>query len=203
MHNHLCDFCLTRQHRTEDRTITRIPHLFTGLALAAFALAWPAIAAAKSKAEIDAGAAATLQRFYALDAGNRELVERAAGVLVLPDLTKAGVGLGAEFGEAVLWVDGSIRQYYTVTGAALGALIGVGQRAEVVLFMTSAARDEFIRNQRWTIDADAGAAVASRGVGTQYPSLALGKPVLSYVVNQQGLIGDISLTGLRITPVSE
>lgn len=192
----------------EDTTILRprqpcVRPLVTAFVVLAIALAWPGSAAARSKAEIDAGVAATLRDFYALDPGNHELVERAAGVLVLPNLTKAGIGLGAEFGEAVLWVDGRISRYYTVTGAALGALLGVGQRAELVLFMTSEARDDFIRNRRWTIDADAGAALASRGIGAQYPSLALGKPILCYVVNQQGLIGDISLAGLRITPASE
>ena len=189
--------------RIEDRVIHHVSKWIIGLVMTAIALAWAGSAVARSKAEIDAGVASTLRAFYALDPGNRELVERAAGVLVLPNLTKAGVGLGAEFGEAALVVDGSTRQYYTVTGAALGALLGVGQRAELVVFMTSAARDGFMRNQRWTIDADAGAAVASRGVGAQYPGLAIGKPVLAYVVNEQGLIGDVSLAGVRITPASE
>ena len=187
----------------EDRAIHHISKWIIGLVMTAIALAWAGSAVARSKAEIDAGVASTLRNFYALEPGNRELVERAAGVLVLPNLTKAGVGIGAEFGEAALLVDGSIQQYYTVTGAALGALLGVGQRAELVVFMTSAARDEFRRKQRWTIDADAGAAVASRGIGAQFPSLAFGKPVRAYVVNEQGLIGDISVTGLRITPISE
>lgn len=172
--------------------------------LAATALvAWAGAASGRSKADIDAGVQATLREFYAQDAGNRELVERAAGALVMPDLTKAGVGIGAEFGEAALLVDGNTRQYYTVTGAALGALLGVGQRAEVILFMTSTARDAFMRGQRWTLDADAGAALASRGVGAQYAGLAAQRPVLAYVVAQRGLIGDLSLAGLRITPASE
>jgi lipid-binding SYLF domain-containing protein len=181
----------------------RMTPMLISLAAAALALAWTGSAAARTKAEIDAGVATTLQNFYAQDPGNRELVARAAGVLVLPKLTKAGVGLGAEFGEAALWVDGGIRQYYTVTGAAFGALLGVGERAEIVLFMTSQARDQFMREQRWTIDANVGAALASRGIAAEYPSLALGRPVLAYVVDQRGLIGDVSVSGLRITPVSE
>ena len=187
----------------EDSAMHRLPKWITGLVMTVIALAWAGSAVARSKAEIDAGVSATLRDFYALEPGNRELIEHAAGVLVLPNLTKAGVGLGAEFGEAALLADGSIQQYYTVTGAALGALLGVGQRAELVVFMTREARDEFVHKQRWTIDADAGAALASRGVGAEYPSLALGKAVRAYVVNEQGLIGDISVTGLRITPVSE
>lgn len=183
--------------------IHRMTLVIAIIAALAMSVVWSGSAAARSKAEIDAGVAATLRDFYARDPGNRGLVQRAAGVLVLPNLTKAGVGLGAEFGEAALWVDGGIQQYYTVTGAAIGALLGVGQRAELVLFMTNDALEQFVRNQRWSIDADAGAAVASRGVGAQYPGLAIGKPVLTYVVSEQGLIGDVSLAGVRITPASE
>src|ERR1700746_845848 len=104
----------------------RLTQVITALLVMTIALTWPGNAAARSKAEIDAGVTATLRDFYARDPGNRDLVRRAAGVLVLPNVIKAGVGLGAEFGEAALWVDGAIRQYYTVTGAALGALLGVG-----------------------------------------------------------------------------
>jgi lipid-binding SYLF domain-containing protein len=166
-------------------------------------VAWAGAANARSKADLDAGVQATLGQFYALDPGNRELVQRAAGALVMPDLTKAGVGIGAEFGEAALLVDGSVREYYTVTGAALGALLGVGQRAEVILFMTSAARDAFMRGQRWTLDADAGATFAARGFGAHFAGLAAQRPVLAYVVGERGLIGDLSIAGLRITPASE
>jgi lipid-binding SYLF domain-containing protein len=182
--------------------MNRIVNMLTVPALALLAISWSCNAAAMSKAEINAGVEATLQAFYAQNPGHRELVSKAAAVLVFPHVTKAGVGVGGEHGEGALWVDGKIERYYNLNGASLGATIGVAQHSEVILFMTTEARKKFESSKGWTIGADAGVAVASKGAGVAYDSQTLGRPVLSFVMDEKGLIGDVSLAGSKITPVA-
>jgi hypothetical protein len=77
-----------------------------------------------------------------------------------------------------------------------GATIGVAEHSEVILFRPerrtpSAARMDHRR--------DAGAAVASKGAGanmTWRPQ----RPVLSFVLGEQCLMGDLSLEGFKIKP---
>ena len=163
-----------------------------------FALAWSALAWPLTKGEIDAGVEATMQKFYTQNPTHRELVSKAAGVLVFPRITKAGVGIGGEYGEGALLVDGKIVRHYKVTGASVGATLGVAARSAVILFMTTDARDKFEHSQGWTIGADTAVAVG-KGAGHEYDNETLRKPVLSFVLGEHGLMADVSLQGAKVT----
>ena len=67
--------------------------------------------------------------------------------------------------------------------------------------MTQEARDKFELSKGWTIGADVGVAVASKGAGAQYDSETLQRPILAFVIGEHGLIGDVSLQGEKITRV--
>ena len=166
------------------------------------ALACSSWAMATSPAEIDVGVQATLQAFYEQNSGHHELADKAAAMLVFPHVTKAGVGVGGLHGEGAFLVHGKTVKYFQVTGASLGATLGAAEHAEVILFMTNEARDNFQRSKGWTIGADAGVAVASKGTGAEYDVSTLHRPILTFVFDERGLMGDLSLEGLRITPIA-
>jgi len=101
----------------------------------------------------------TLDLFYAKSGQNRDLVEKEAAVMVLPSVTKAGAGVGGEYGEGELKVGSKTAGDYKVTGASIGATLGAARRSEVIVFKTAEARDKFISKKDWTIGADLGVAV--------------------------------------------
>ena len=68
--------------------------------------------------------------------------------------------------------------------------------------MTPEARDKFEASAGWTIGADVGMAVASKGAGGDYDSESLRKPVVAFVLGERGLIADVSLEGTKITKVA-
>ena len=144
---------------------------------------------------------ATLENFYAQNPGHRELVDKAAGVLVFPHIGKAGIGVGGERGRGILLVNGSEAGRYKINGASLGATLGYSARSEVILFMTREARDKFELSKGWTIGADVGVAVASIGAGGQYDTETLQRPILAFVLGEHGLMGDVSLQGEKVTHV--
>ena len=156
-------------------------------------------ALAANLAAVDEGVAATMDRFYAQNPEHRELVRKAAAVLVFPRITKAGVGVGGERGQGALLVDGSIVGHYQVTGASLGATVGAARSSEVILFMTREARQQFEASKGWTIGADADVAVAKAGAGRDLNSETLRHPVVAFVFDEHGLIADVSLQGTKIT----
>jgi lipid-binding SYLF domain-containing protein len=175
--------------------------MVTSLAiLAATSVSSPARAAVDAEA-IDAGVQSTLQSFYAQNPGNHDLVAKAAGMLVFPRVTKAGLGVGGEGGHGALIVNGSTAGYYKMSGASVGATIGVAHRAEIIVFMTPEALAKFERSAGWTIGADVGVAVASKGTGGDYDSETLRRPVMAFVLGEHGLIADVSLEGTKITKV--
>jgi len=158
---------------------------------------------AESKAEIDVSVDEALKQFYALSAANKDLASKAAGMLVFPRVTKGGVGIGGEYGEGVLQVNGKTVNYYSVGSASIGLTLGVAKRSEIVMFMTQEALDKFTKSDGWSIGADAGVALVSQGAGGTYDSKTLQKPILGFVFGEKGLIGDLSLEGSKIKKIEK
>src|SRR5215470_5303819 len=164
----------------------------------AVALACSTLAFAVTTPEIDAGVDATLNRFYAQGDNHRELAQRAAAVLVFPKVTKAGAGIGGEYGEGALEVHGKTVGYYKVTGASAGATLGAARHSEVILFMTAESRDKFMTSKDWTVGVDAGVAVV-KGAGAKLDSQTLQKPVVAFVFGEKGVLADVSLEGAKVS----
>jgi lipid-binding SYLF domain-containing protein len=156
---------------------------------------------ASSTVQIDHSAERALKRFYGLNPANQALADKAAGVLIFAKVTKAGVGVGGEFGEGVLRVNGHTVGYYSVGSASVGLTLGASEHREVILFMTPEALDQFRHSAGWSAGADASFAMVTEGDGGQYDSVTLGKPVLGFIFGEKGLIGDLSLEGSKITRI--
>jgi lipid-binding SYLF domain-containing protein len=166
--------------------------------LFALALGTTGIARAESKAEIDVGVSDALQKFTAANPAHGELLSKSAGVLVFPRITKAGAGIGGEHGDGALLKGGVTRQYYGLSSASVGLTLGAGQRSEILLFMTKDALLKFESSEGYNVGVDAQIAVVSKGAGGGYDSETLQRPILGFVFDEKGLIGDISLKGSKI-----
>jgi lipid-binding SYLF domain-containing protein len=171
--------------------------------LVALTLTGAGVAAARSDAEVDANTQATLQSFSQRAPGNSDLLNKAAAVLVFPNVTKAAVGIGGRHGDGELLVNGKIVNRYALSGASIGASLGISKHSEIILFMTPEAANKFERSHGWTVDADAGAALPTRGAEVQVDSETLRRPVISVVMGEHGLIGDVSLEGSKISQLRE
>src|ERR1700719_4427189 len=155
-------------------------------------------ARAESKQEIDVAVSDTLQRFTSANPAHAELLRKAAGVLVFPRITKAGAGIGGEHGDGALLKHGQTINYYSLSSASLGLTLGAGQRSEVLLFMTREALDKFEASGSFKVGVDAQVAVVSQGAGGGYDTETMKKPILGFVFDEKGLIGDLSLKGSKI-----
>jgi lipid-binding SYLF domain-containing protein len=154
---------------------------------------------ADTKAEIDVSVSEALKQFNLLDVSHEKLQQRAAGVLVFPQVTKGGVGVAGEYGEGVLQVKGKTVGYYKLTSASVGLTLGVAKRSEIIMFMSQETLDKFNYSKGWSIGADTGVALMSKGVGGDYDSKTLQKPILGFVFGEKGLMADLSLEGSKVT----
>jgi lipid-binding SYLF domain-containing protein len=173
-------------------------NLFTAAGFAAVALLLSSVSFGATKAEIDERVHATMHQFYQLNPQHKDLVARAKGVLVFPKITKGGVGVGGQFGEGALRIDGKDVAYYSISSASVGLTLGLAKHKEVILFMTQEALDKFTTSHGWSIGADTGVAVLSKGAGGDYDTQTLQRPILGFVFGEKGLIGDVSLEGSKV-----
>ncbi|CAB3795573.1 hypothetical protein LMG28688_04133 [Paraburkholderia caffeinitolerans] len=150
---------------------------------------------------IDASVDGTMSRLFQTVPGSRELVGKARGVLVFPQVTQAGIGIGGEHGDGALRVGGSTVGYYSTTGASVGATLGMQSKSVVYLFMTQEALDKFRNSSGWSAGGDASVAIAKVGANGTIDTTTATKPVEVFVLTNSGLIGDLSLGTTKISPL--
>jgi len=160
-------------------------------------------ALAADTAKIDEQVSPTLDKFYALSKNNQSLAQKAAAVLVFPDITKGGIGIGGEHGDGALQEGGKTVGYYSISGASIGLTFGLSHHSEVILFNTTQARDKFVNGSDWSIGADTSVAVMKKGAGGDYDTQSLSKPVMVFVFGEKGLMGDASLQGAKISKIAK
>ena len=78
----------------------------------------------EQKRDLAEGHGDTLRRLYESTPGSRELVAKAAGVLIFPRALSAGLGIGGEIGNGELRVNNRVDGYYRTTSASVGLQIG-------------------------------------------------------------------------------
>lgn len=165
------------------------------------ALLTSAAGGAATKGEIDIAAADALSQFATLNIHHRDLEKKAEATLVFPRVTKAGVGVAGEYGEGVLLIDGKAVGYYSLSSASLGLTVGAEKHKEIIMFMTPQALNRFTSSRGWSVGADTGVAVISKGEGAEYDTKTSTEPVLGFVFAERGLIGDLSLEGSKVSKI--
>jgi lipid-binding SYLF domain-containing protein len=134
--------------------------------------------------------------------GSRELVSQARGVLVFPDVLKAGLMFGASRGDGALRVGGTTQSFHATTSGSFGLQAGAQSSAIFILFMTEDALTRFQNSSGWTAGADASVTLVSVGASSNVSTTTAQQPVIGYVLANRGLMAGVSLNGTRITRLS-
>jgi lipid-binding SYLF domain-containing protein len=163
----------------------------------------PAFAA--SKAEIDAQVKEALATLYQQSSAAKDLGARAAGILVFPKVTKAGVGVGGEYGEGALLVGGSTKGYYSTAAGSIGFQLGVQQKAQAIMFMTPKELDKFLKQNHdgWKAGVDGSVALATLGAGGQLDTETAKKPIIGFIFSNKGLMYNLTFEGSKITKLDK
>ncbi|MGO4397914.1 BPSL1445 family SYLF domain-containing lipoprotein [Achromobacter sp. PAB15] len=156
---------------------------------------------AEKRQEINAATNATLTRLYEASPQSKQLVQRARGVLVFPSVLSASFIVGGQSGSGVLRVNGQDTSYYSISGGSIGFQAGAQSKAMVLLFMTDEALAKFRASSGWTIGADATVAVATVGANGAIDSNSVQQPIVSFVMNNSGLMAGVSIDGNKISPL--
>src|SRR5271154_2121966 len=176
----------------------RTRNIYTVVTVAVAVFLLSAVSISATTEQIDERVQNTMIQFSQLNPANQDLVTRAKGILVFPHVTKGGVGVGGEFGEGALLVNGQNAGYYSLSQGSVGLTLGLASHEEIIMFMTQESLDKFTSTKGWSVGADTGVAVLSKGAGGDYDTKTLQRPILGFVFGEKGLIGDVSLDGSKV-----
>lgn len=168
----------------------------------AAAVAAPHIGEAASAAEIEADANETLHSFVRQVPGARELANKAAGILVFPSVVKAGIGIGGEYGEGILLNQQRVEGYYNLISASFGFQLGVQERSVIIMFMTQDALLGFEERAGWKIGVDGSVTIITVGVGGGIDTDKIVSPVIGFIIDQKGLMYNLTLEGSKISRIN-
>ncbi len=143
----------------------------------------------------------TLAHFERDVKGGKALVQRAAGVLVLPTVIKVGFGIGGESGVGALRIKGRTVAYYRMTGGSFGLQFG-GQAASVMLvFMQHHALEHFRYSSGWQVGVDGSVTLVKIGAGGTINTATTNQPILAFVFGRTGFMYSLSLQGAKYTQI--
>ena len=165
-------------------------------------MAAPRISEAASAAAIAADANETLHSFVRQVPGARELASKSAGILVFPSVVKAGIGIGGEYGEGILLNQQRVEGYYNLISASFGFQLGVQARSVIIMFMTQDALRGFEERAGWKIGVDGSVTIITVGVGGGIDTDKIVSPVIGFIIDQKGLMYNLTLEGSKISRIN-
>jgi len=179
--------------------MTHIRRFAVVLVFALAALLVEGRAEAADKAVIDARVEAALVDLRQLAPGMPQLLDDAAGILVMPRITKGGFVVAGLYGEGALIVDGENVAYYSLAAGSLGLQAGVETFSQALLFMTPEALAAFRAAKGWKAGAGAEVTVLEQGFDIGASTDVTNRPVIAVVYGQNGLLAGASVEGAKYT----
>jgi len=158
---------------------------------------------AKSGSEIDASVDTALKRLEWEIKGARVLVKQAKGVLVLPKVIKGGIGIGGEYGEGALRINGKTADYYSTVGGSFGFQLGAQIKDIYLLFMEDSALAQFRQSDGWKAGVDGSVAIATIGANGAVDTSVTNQPVIAFVIGQKGLMYNLTLEGSKFNKLDK
>jgi lipid-binding SYLF domain-containing protein len=154
-----------------------------------------------SAQEIDIKVDATLKVFASEVKGATEFLKSAKGVLVFPSVLKAGIGVGGEYGEGALRINGKTVDYYNTAAASIGFQLGVQEKSIVIVFMQDKALANFRDSSGWKAGVDGSVALVEWGKGEDINTIDIQDPIVGFVFGNKGLMFNLTLEGSKFTKI--
>lgn len=188
------------------RTINGISRrgLLCGCAAAAGAMALAGCSNAvgnNAAAQLDARVDATNQYLLQAYPSASGLIQGARGVLYMPLMTEAALGVGGSYGQGALRINGTSVDYYSATQASVGFQLGAQQYAHVLIFQTDQSLAAFRAAPGWVAGADAYYAIPSGGLSLGADTITAQYPVVALIFGQSGLMAGASIEGTKYTRI--
>lgn len=163
----------------------------------------PVSVQAASKEEINIKVAAALKQFKTKVTGSKEFLARAKGVLIFPEVVKAGFGIGGEYGEGALQIKGKTVDYYNTAAASIGFQLGAQIKTVILVFLQQDALDKFRNSSGWEVGVDGSVALIELGVGKDINTVNINDPIVGFVFSNKGLMFNLTLEGSKITKIKK
>ncbi len=180
-----------------------LPRTMAALAAAATLFLVPAAPAmAASAAELSRDANKALQSLYAKVPAAKTIGAKAQAILVFPTITKAGLGIGGQYGDGALIKGGKVVGYYNTSGISSGLQAGAQQYGYAMFFMNEAALKALDSTAGFEVGVGPSIVVLDEGKAKTTTTTTMKDDIYAFIFSQQGLMAGLGLQGNKITKIN-
>lgn len=175
-----------------------------GICVAAVLLALSSLlspAFADSAAEIDRDVSAALNDLYASEPAAKELGDKSKAILVFPDVLKAGLIVGGQYGEGALRMGDKTIGYYNSVAASYGLQAGAQKFGYAMFLMTDSALQHLKESDGWEIGTGPSIVVVDKGAAGALTTTTLKDDIYAFFFDQKGLMAGLGLQGTKISRI--
>jgi lipid-binding SYLF domain-containing protein len=170
------------------------------LSVSAFSVVGQSAWAATAE-DLNRDAAQALQKLYKANPAAEAISKKARGILVFPNIVKAGLVFGGSYGEGVLMKGGQVSEYFNSVSASWGWQAGAESYAYVVFLMNDKALQYLEKTKGWEFGVGPTVVVVNEGVAKNISTSTLKDDAYAFISDQQGLMASLSIEGTKITRI--
>ena len=179
----------------------QLSFLAASLILASTAGIFPQQAVAAPAAQLNADGQAALNRLYSQSDRARRYARDARAILVFPKIVKAGLMIGGQGGEGVLFVRGRPTAYYKIGAVSFGLQAGGQSFSYALFFMNDKALNYLRTSNGWAIGSGPSVVMVDKGAAKSATTTTLTEDVYAFPFGQKGLMAGLGLEGSKISPI--
>jgi lipid-binding SYLF domain-containing protein len=162
----------------------------------------PRPAIAETAAELDRDVDSALLKLYASTPAAKELSKVAKGILVFPDIVKAGLIVGGQYGTGALREGGKTVGYYNTVAGSFGLQAGAQKFGYAMFFLTQSALDYLKKSAGWEIGVGPSVVVVDAGLASSLTTTTAKEEIYAFFFSQKGLMAGLGLQGSKISKIT-
>ena len=156
-----------------------------------------------SAAKLSSDSKTALSNLYAKVPKAKEFGGKAVAVLVFPSITKAGLGIGGQYGEGALLKGGKAVAYYSNAGVSSGLQIGAQKYGYAMFFMNEGALSQLGKAEGFEVGVGPTVVVMDEGKAKSTTTTSAKDDIYAFIFSQKGMMAGLGIQGNKNTKINK
>lgn len=158
-------------------------------------------ASAETASEIDRDVDNAIAKLFAGSPAAKKLSTLSKGILVFPNVVKAGLIVGGQYGKGALRSEGKTIGYYNTVAASYGLQAGAQSFGYAMFFMTNEALSYLKNSAGWEIGVGPSLVIVDEGLAASLTSSTAKDDIYVFFFDHKGLMAGVGIQGSKITQI--
>lgn len=116
---------------------------------------------------------------------------------------KAGLGVGGQYGEGVLFRGGKAAAYYNTAGASFGLQAGAQTYGYALFFLSEETLKSLDKTEGFEVGVGPSVVVADQGLAKSTTTTTVKDRIYAFIFDQKGAMASLGIQGNKITKINK